>query len=199
MLKRKLELVAQAEGLSLLEVPTATGSCDQPLDLTLTLNALASGLSRCVTLSDLVFWSDGMGQPWFPVLEQSWHFQLLFRSLNNLMIGLANYVDPSGLPLIETTTVVVCSDFGRHPQRNSLGGKHHWPVGSALIIGGVTGGRTLGGFSERVLSQRVDPLSGDLTSLGIKLRPANIGATLLALADVDPAAWVDAEPILGAI
>ena len=115
------------------------------------------------------------------------------------MTELQTRVGIHGTPLIEETTVIVCSEMSRHPQLNEMGGKHHWPVGSAMILGGVTGGRTIGRYTDQVLGANIDPESAEITNLGDKLRPSHLGATLLALADIDPFEFTDSTPLSGVL
>ena len=48
--------------------------------------------------------------------------------------------NPQGIPLIQETTIVVCSEMSRHPALNEMGGKHLSALGSAMIINGGQGG-----------------------------------------------------------
>jgi uncharacterized protein (DUF1501 family) len=84
------------------------------------------------------------------------------------------------------------SEMGRTPQRSASGGKDHWTYTSTLLIGsGIAGGRTVGAWSELLTGEKVDLASGDVSDTGVSLLPGHIGATLLALADIDPAEFVD--------
>lgn len=86
--------------------------------------------------------------------------------------------------------------MGRHPRLNSLGGKDHWTFTSALLFGaGVAGGRVVGAYDDTLLGEPIDPATGDPSPVGVSLTPDHLGATLLALGDVDPAAWSAADPI----
>src|SRR5690606_37894824 len=50
---------------------------------------------------------------------------------------------------LDTTLIVVYSDFGRTPKINNSQGRDHWPVGGALLIGGnIAGGRAVGATSD---------------------------------------------------
>ncbi len=127
--------------------------------------------------------------------EQNWHYDLLFLGLQQLMSELETRTGSNGQPLINDTLVVVCSEMSRHPQLNEMGGKHHWPVGSAMLIGNPNGGRTIGQYTEQVLGDHIDPVSGGLLSSGQKLTPRHLGATILALADIDPIEFAGVTPI----
>ena len=72
---------------------------------------------------------------------------------------------------------------------------------SAMLIGaGVQGDQVIGGFDDAMLGQRIDLKSGGLTDSGTLMTSGHLGATLLALADIDPGSVLDgAEPIAGAL
>jgi uncharacterized protein (DUF1501 family) len=91
--------------------------------------------------------------------------------------------------------------MGRTPLLNGVGGKDHWPYTSVMLLGaGLTGDRVIGGFDDNYYGQTVDPGSGDVADSGQVLSAESIGATLLALADVDPADYVmGVQPIDGVI
>jgi hypothetical protein len=95
--------------------------------------------------------------------------------------------------------VVVLSEMGRHPQENLQAGKDHWTFTSAMLVGpGVAGGRVYGGFDDYAMGRPVDLASGQPHDGGEALTGAHLGATLLALGDVDPAPHTDgAGPVLG--
>ena len=162
------------------------------------LEFFANDLSRCAIVQDEGFCNmrwDSHGD----YFEQNWHYDLLFLGLQQLMDELQTKTNPQGIPLIQETTIVVCSEMSRHPALNEMGGKHHWPVGSAMIINGGQGGRTIGGYNSQVLGRPLDLETGDVFEGGIKLKPQHLGATLLAMADLDPLDFGNASPILGAL
>ena len=162
------------------------------------LDFFANDLSRCAIVQDEGFCNmrwDSHGD----YFEQNWHYDLLFLGLQQLMDALQTRTNIHGIPLIEETTVVVCSEMSRHPALNEMGGKHHWPVGSAMIINGGQGGRTIGGYNNQVLGRPLDLTTGDIFEKGIKLKPEHLGATLLAMADLDPLDYGKASPIVGAL
>ena len=162
------------------------------------LDFFEQGLSRCAMVEDQGYchmrW-DSHGD----VREQDWHYELLFTGLIELMEELNRRTAPSGATLAEETTVVLCSELGRHPALNEMGGRHHWPIGSAMLIGGVTGSRTVGGFTDQMLSKTIDPFSAEFSSTGEKILPGHLGATLLALADIDPMEFTSYSPLWNCI
>lgn len=128
---------------------------------------------------------------------QSRHFEQLFSDLGGLAAELAARPGLQGGSLLDEVTVVVLSDFGRHPKLNLNMGKDHWTFTSAMFFGsGIAGGRAIGAYDEYVLGERVDPASGDTSDSGVAMTSAHLGATVLALADVDPEPWLgDIAPI----
>ena len=97
----------------------------------------------------------------------------------------------------DEVTVVLVSEMGRDPRLNAQEGKHHWTHTSAMVVGsGIRGGQVVGAFDENVASSPVDLASGEVHSDDTYLLPSHLGATLLALGDVDPGDYlVDAPPI----
>lgn len=123
---------------------------------------------------------------------QSGYFESLFSALDLILTDMDTMPGEYGGTLLDETTVVVMSEMGRTPQRSASGGKDHWTYTSTLLIGsGITGGRTVGGWTEGLTGENVDLATGDVSASGVGLVPGHIGATLLALADIDPAAFVD--------
>jgi len=96
-----------------------------------------------------------------------------------------------GRPLSSRVNVVVYSEMGRHPQYNEWNGRHHWTATSALAWGpNVKGGRAIGSYNSDGLGQKVDLSSGEVDSSGTAMRSVHLGATLLAMGDVDPALYL---------
>ena len=188
----------QAMGLDL-EPPA-----DLPMDcagvydqLSLAINALASGATRCATVQ-----YSGMCGVSFDdhtnIDQHGMHWEGLFGHLAWALQQMDVTPGPAGGSLADETVVVVLSEMGRHPQVNTLGGKDHWTFTSAMLVGsGVAGGRVVGAYDDYFMGRSVDPSTGDATDSGVALTPAHLGATLMALGDVDPGDWVDADPIMG--
>jgi hypothetical protein len=116
--------------------------------------------------------------------HQSTSFEELFQHLDLLTTELATRTGRAG-PLLDEVTVLVCSEMGRHPALNLQGGKDHWTYTSCLLFGaGVRGDVHVGGYDEGGFGRTVDLASGG--DGGVSVLPGNLGATLLALGDVDP-------------
>jgi hypothetical protein len=167
-------------------------------EMEIALDLLSLDLSRCVLLEDTgknaVTWDTHALND-----EQNWHYQLLFERLLSLMEGVDARTTLDGRPLQENLTIVVLSEMGRDPRLNAQLGKHHWTWTSAMLIGaGITGGRSIGGFDEYVTGLPIDMETGELSDGGNRVTAADVGATLLALGDVDPGEFLpDGAPILG--
>lgn len=83
---------------------------------------------------------------------------------------------------LDTTLIVLHSDFGRTPRINRSNGRDHWPVGGAMIVGGgLAGGRAVGATDENLNALSVDATTGEVASGGTQLNPTHIGGSILEL------------------
>lgn len=155
------------------------------------VRALSAGLSR----TGMVAYGAGGNGQWDTHSGnelQDGFFEELFSVLNQVMADMDASPGEQGGTLLDETTIVVLSEMGRTPERSAAGGKDHWTWTSAMLIGsGVAGGRVIGNWTEHLTGDPVDLATGDSTASGVTLLPGHLGATLLALADVDPAEYVD--------
>ncbi len=168
--------------------------------MNLLATAFSAGLARCGMVRH-VGWQ-GLGwDSHADIPQQSRSFEELFAALQRTCDTMATMPGTSADSLADETTIVVMSEMGRYPQLNSRGGKEHWTFTSCMLVGaGVKGGQVIGGYDENSGGQKVDLASGDVTDSGVALVPNHVGATLLALADVDPGTFiVDGEPITAAL
>jgi uncharacterized protein (DUF1501 family) len=187
-------LVALGDTLGIGETPATT--LDAWGDLATAVGAFQMGLARCAMVSYDGLWS--MSWDSHSGIEmQSQHFEGLFQHLSPLMELLATTLGTAGTPLLDEVTVVVLSEMGRGPMLNTWGGKDHFTFTSAMLLGsGIRGGQVIGGADDYGLGRPVDLATGEVTDTGTALRAAHLGATLLALGDVDPAQEIDdAAPI----
>ena len=71
---------------------------------------------------------------------------------------------------------------------------------SVGIVGsGIQGGRTFGSYSDLFYGEPLDLQTGEVFSRGQEITPKILGATILALGDVDPLEFIGLEGITGMI
>lgn len=161
------------------------------------VDALAMGVSRCVTLNagGAFSWDTHANND----ADQSVLWETMFYGLGQLMTLLQGAPGATGGSLLDETVVVVMSEMGRTPQLNGFNGKDHWPFSSTLIVGpNVTGSRVVGDFDRSWYGRNVDPASAEVSDGGQVLSYEAVGATILAMADVDPGEYVmGVEPLTG--
>jgi hypothetical protein len=117
--------------------------------------------------------------------SQSW--ESLFGGLLDMADRFSTTPGQNGGSLLDETVIVVMSEMGRTPALNGNEGKDHWPYTSALVMGpGLQGGRVIGATNEFYYGELIDFETGELWREGSDLTVGNLGATLLASADVDP-------------
>ncbi len=167
----------------------------------LAMDYLAAGNAR-VAMVQYEAW-EGVFNGWdthTDITLQGKHYSELFGVLRNATDRALAEAGPAGGSLLDELVIVVCSEMGRFPLLNAAGGKDHWTWTSAMLIGsGVAGGQAIGGYDERSRGRRVDLASGAATDSGVALLPSHLGATLLTLGDVDPAAFVGDAGVIGAV
>ncbi len=120
-----------------------------------------------------------------------------FSGLSKLVTALATRPGSTqGSKLLDETAIVVVSELGRTPRKNSDGGKDHWPVTSALLVGsGVAGGRVVGATTDALAGADIDLATGKPAQDGQPLLYSNFAAGVLELAGVDASEYIDAEPL----
>jgi len=175
-----------------------TAGADLDAQAQVAADALSMGVSRCVTLNA------GTPGAWDTHTNndalQSPPWESTFAGLGQLLERLRQTPGTSAATLAEETVVVLLSEMGRTPALNGFAGKDHWPFTSMLLWGdGLVGDRVIGGFDPNYYGFNIDPASGDVSDGGEVLSAEAVGATLLALADVDPAEYVDVDPIMGVV
>ncbi|MCA9413900.1 MAG: DUF1501 domain-containing protein [Candidatus Omnitrophica bacterium] len=128
---------------------------------------------------------------------QSPAFENTFTDLHAIVTALASKNATSGSgTLLDQTTVIVMSEFGRTPKLNGSNGKDHWADTSVMAIGGgVLGGRVLGGTDDYQKSLEVDYSTGlvDPSGAGKEIKPINIGAALLEMAGLNPSSFLPSD------
>lgn len=179
----------------LLNVINWSGGTGFSSQIDMAVDALSMGISRCVTLDYSVGWDTHTAND----TTQSTNFEGLFSGLVDLMEKLRAMPGEVTESLADEVVVVVQSEMGRTPQLNGYDGKDHWPYTASMVVGpGITGGRVVGGYDYYYYGKLIDFASGELSETGQNLSVDCFGATLLALAGMDPSeAMPGVSPITG--
>jgi len=79
--------------------------------------------------------------------------------------------------MLESTLVVVTTEFGRTPRINAMAGRDHWPAAFSIIMagGGLKSGLTIGTTDKQAASVIDRPIT-----------PADMAATILSVLGIDP-------------
>ncbi len=162
----------------------------------LTRQVFSEGISRCVSIG---FGNGGWDTHAKNDPEQSTLWGGLFEALGTIMSGLAEAPGTWASSLADETVLVVLSEMGRTPLLNGFQGKDHHPYTSCMVVGpGLDGSRVVGGFDTYFGGRRVDPRTAEISDSGVDLSAEHLGATLLALADLDTEALLPGvDPLLG--
>lgn len=167
----------------LFETNRLTAGADIALEL------LTSGVAHTVNLDTGSGWDTHTDNT-----DQHGFWQKLFDGLDHLLTSLQD------ASLLDRTAVLVLSEMGRTPLQNGNGGKDHWPVTSAMLLGGpVAGGRVIGATDDGMEALPVDLATGEPDPAGLIPRYDHLAAGVLSLLDVDPAPWLGAVPALGGL
>lgn len=151
------------------------------------IELLARGFSRCATVAHLGWFSTTWDNH-ADLDQQADHYETLFADLGRIFTSLASRPGTAGgATLLDETVVVVYSEMGRSPILNAARGKDHWTFTSAMLVGpGIRGGTVVGAYDDDFLGRPIDLESGEVRDDGVRVAAENLGATLLALGDVDP-------------
>ena len=198
-LKDGEQLQALGDSLNLAPFGTTCG-VDVPTFASTALDCFEAGQSRCAMIEYNGFCNIGWDSHVVNDPTQSQHFGELFDYLLMVMEDLDGRPGEVADSLAEEVTIVLCSEMGRHPALNAWEGRDHWTVTSTVLIGpAVQGGRAVGAVSDQGKGEPVDLETADLTDGGTSLTAAHLGATLLAMADIDPSEHVEStvSPLAG--
>jgi hypothetical protein len=100
---------------------------------------------------------------------------LLVPPLDRGLSALLTDLDRRGL--LDSTLVVVATEFGRTPRINQMAGRDHWPGAFSIVMagGGVKPGRVVGATDKNAASVTSRPTT-----------PADFAATILSVLGIDP-------------
>lgn len=157
----------------------------------LAIDALAQGVSHSVMLSTGFTWDTH-----FDNELQSQYHDVTFSALADLVDALRTRPGKAaGTKMIDDTVVVAFSEMSRTQHLNSNtdphAGKNHWPVTTALVIGGGIGSRVLGATDPDCGSLPIDLATGGAGST--RLLYSHFVAGVLAHCGVDPTAYLQSE------
>jgi hypothetical protein len=177
------------------------GGCRRDIaeDARCALNAFQAGVSRCALTKDNGWCSTSWDTHANNDLQVR-NYEETFGYLNSIMADLDSREGTAGGSLADEVTICVFSEMGRHPQLSG-GGRAHWTFTSVMLIGaGVRGGQVIGEMNDDFEGQPVDLATGEVTESGTALLPMHIGATLLAMGDVDYTEYLpDGAPLTAAM
>lgn len=111
-----------------------------------------------------------------------------WRAVSQLVTDLEATPDPSrGGTLLDHTTILCFSEFGRTPLLNGRGGRDHALASSCALIGaGVPGNKVVGATSDVGMTpMAVDRNTGEPNESGIVMSPTDIVASVMESAGYD--------------
>ena len=89
--------------------------------------------------------------------------------------------------MIDNTTIVVFSEFGRTALRNTRDGRDHSLTNACMLIGaGIPHNTVIGASTDAGMNpQAVNPTTGALDPTGIVMNPNNVLASVMKSAGMD--------------
>ncbi len=100
---------------------------------------------------------------------------LLVPSLDRALAALVSDLDERGL--LDSTLVVLTTEFGRTPRINTMAGRDHWPAAFSIVVaGGGTKGGAIIGATDKIGSAVTDR----------PITPPDMAATILHALGIDP-------------
>ena len=192
--REQLGLVRSLDNLDISGVDTS-GYVDVSQRVDAAITCFSQGITRCAVVKHEGIWGTGWDNH-AGIDTQSDHYETLFTDLLSIREKLEQAPGEVEGTLAEEVVVVVFSEMGRTHKITALGRKDHWTETSAMIFGpGVQGGQVIGAYDDGLIGLRIDLASGGLDASGTRLTTAHLGATVLALGDVDPADYLGVDPI----
>jgi uncharacterized protein (DUF1501 family) len=140
-------------------------------------NAFRSGLTTSVSINPF-----GGFDTHSDNTQQNPNWDRVFTYLNAFMTGLSQETGVVAPTLLEETTIVLCSEFGRTPELNGDNGKDHHPFTSMVVAGkNVRGGQSVGKTDGDQEGVKVSMASGQPDDAGVVLDVTNMVAGLVTL------------------
>jgi hypothetical protein len=172
-----------------LTLPAGLGDQQQMLrQAQLALSAFSAGLSVCARVNLGGFDTHGDHDR-----AQSLQLWKLLGGVDQI----TTYAAEKGLE--DRLVIVVTSDFARGPQYNAdgaAGGKDHWPVTSALLMGpGIRGGRVIGATNDQQLARKIHPSKLRVDDNGVTLTSGHMHQSLRQLAGIANSSLAASYPI----
>ncbi|MFK7872573.1 MAG: DUF1501 domain-containing protein [Oligoflexales bacterium] len=112
--------------------------------------------------------------------NQTANLQPILTGTDHVLDVFLSALKSSGL--LDTTLVVLHSEFARTPKVNNSNGRDHWSVGGAMMIGGgIQGGRAVGATDDSYRAMDIDLETGLPLIGGAQLNPTHFAGSLLEL------------------
>lgn len=167
----------QRYGLTTLEGPGAQAA--------MAYQALKYEMAQCITiqLADNLDSHDDSWQDSHPT-----ELQAGFSALGQLVDDLASTQDPQrGGTLLEHTTILAFSEFGRTALINSRGGRDHSLTSSCMLLGaGVPANTVVGASGDAGMPPRaINPNTGAPDDSGVMVGPTQVAASMMQAAGYD--------------
>jgi uncharacterized protein (DUF1501 family) len=145
----------------------------------LAAQALKTGLSRVISVAIAGQLDTHDGQ-W--ALQHPVRLRDGFDAMARLMTDLRDSEAPGGGSLLDKTTLVAFSEFGRQARLNPRGGRDHLLTNCALLAGaGIAPGKVVGSSSDNALGPNlIDLATGQPSEAGVSLKPEHVMSTVLA-------------------
>jgi uncharacterized protein (DUF1501 family) len=149
-------------------------------------NAFRSGLTTSVSVNPF-----GGFDTHTDNTQQNNSWQRVFTYVDALLAGLSQQAGLVSASLLDETTVVVCSEFGRTPELNTDNGKDHHPWTSMLIAGkNVKGGTSVGLTDGNQEGVKTNLSTGMPDDTGVVLDVTNMVAGLVTLMGANSADYL---------
>ena len=117
---------------------------------------------------------------WDTHRKNTWSLkELLVPAFDRAVPALLNDLEERGM--LDSTLVVITTEFGRTPRINQLAGRDHWPQAFSVCLAGagLKVGQVIGATDKQAASVADRPIS-----------PQDLTATILKVLDIDPKAVI---------